>query len=95
MKVGGFDVSKIVFAALVVIASCPAAVAADYDVAWQASRRYHPQAFADFCHVERCDPAGCRIVDLCRCPARYTCRGLYDAYGPFGGYAFMSTYTRY
>jgi hypothetical protein len=88
-------VSKIVFAALVVIVSCQAAVAADYDVAWQASRRYQPQAFADFCHVERCGPNGCRIVDICHCPARYTCRGLYDAYGPFGGYAFMSAYTRY
>jgi hypothetical protein len=88
-------VSKIVFAALVVIASCQAAIAADYDVAWQASRRYQPQAFADLCHVERCGPNGCRIVNLCHCPARYSCRGLYDAYGPFGGYAFMSAYTRY
>jgi hypothetical protein len=87
--------SKIVVAALVVIASCQAAVAADYDGSWRTSRRYQREAFADLCHVERCGPNGCRIVNLCRCPGRYSCRGLYDAYGPFGGYAFMSAYTRY
>lgn len=50
---------------------------------------------ADNCHIQRCGPARCVTFNICRCPDPYSCRGLYDAYGPYGGRAYMSAYTRY
>jgi hypothetical protein len=79
-------------ATLFVLTFCGASVAADYDVSRQAPRRY--QRDADICHVRHCGPNRCTVVNVCGCPDRYSCHGLYDAYGPYGGRAYMSAYTR-
>lgn len=76
---------------LFVLALSGASVAADYSVAQQ-PRRYHRSA--DVCHVRHCGPNRCTTINVCGCPDRYSCYGLYDAYGPYGGRAYMSAYTR-
>jgi hypothetical protein len=67
--------------------------AADYAVTGEYRPRYR-EAVADICHLNRCTPRGCRIVNVCRCPDRYSCHGIYDAYGPYGGRAYLGGYTR-
>jgi hypothetical protein len=85
---------KVLSATLLLTTSFGAAVAADYDVAPQ-SRRYSREVVSDICHVRRCGPAYCTVINVCGCPDRYSCQGLYDAYGPWGGRRYLSAYTRY
>jgi hypothetical protein len=87
--------SRILLAVLGLLAFCATATAADYDLAPRASRVYQTEAYVDICHVQRCGPRGCGVINLCRCPHYYSCYGLYDAYGPYGGRSFLSVYTRY
>mgnify|MGYP003707168065 CR=1 FL=1 len=84
--------SKILIVASLLAVSCGSALAADYSVVPKQRLR---QAIVDVCHIERCGPRGCRLINLCRCPDRYACVGLYDAYRPYGGTAFLSVYTEY
>jgi hypothetical protein len=86
--------SRLIVAVVSWLALCAVAGAAEYSVAPQ-GRSYVPEAYVDVCHIERCGPRGCHRVNLCRCPDHLTCYGLYDAYGPYGGRSFLSTYTRY
>ena len=77
-----------------VVAGGQSALASDYAVPRAVAPSYQRQAL-DVCHVRRCGPRGCRIVNVCGCPDRYSCRGLYDAYGPYGGRALLHGYTRF
>ncbi|WP_456667109.1 hypothetical protein [Bradyrhizobium sp. USDA 3240] len=86
---------KSIVAAALLTMSAGAAIAADYSIIPQPQRVAPRRAAVDVCHVERCGPRGCRVVNLCRCPDRYACYGLYDAYRPYGGTAFLSVYTEY
>jgi hypothetical protein len=86
---------KVLFAALLLTTSVGAAVAADYDVAPQSRRYSSREVVADICHVRRCGPAYCTVINVCGCPDRYSCHGLYDHYGPWGGRRYLSAYTRY
>lgn len=83
---------KVSLVALFAMGFCGTSVAADYDVSGHAPRRY--QQRADICHVRHCGPNRCRVVNVCGCPDRYSCYGLYDAYGPYGGRSYMSAFTR-
>lgn len=78
---------------VIAITCCGSAMAADYAATRVDQPRYR-EAAVDVCHLNRCTPRGCRVVNVCRCPDRYSCHGLYDAYGPFGGRAYLGGYTR-
>jgi hypothetical protein len=88
--------ARLIVAAVSWLMLCGLATAADYTpMPQRGGPGYAQEAYVDVCHIERCGPTGCRRVNLCRCPDHLSCYGLYDAYGPFGGRSFLSTYTRY
>jgi hypothetical protein len=85
---------RLIVGAISSLAIAGSATAADYSVAPRYGQSYLPEV-ADICHIERCGPRGCRIVNVCHCPDRFSCYGVYDAYGPYGGRRFLDAYTRY
>lgn len=85
---------KALVSAAVLVMFSGSAMAADYAVTREYAPRYREVA-VDICHLNRCTPRGCRIVNVCRCPDPYSCHGLYDAYGPYGGRAYLGGYTRF
>lgn len=86
---------RALLSAAAIIAFGGSAMAADLAVTRLHSRAIvRETVVVDICHLDRCTPRGCRVVNVCRCPDRYSCRGLYDAYGPYGGQAYLGGYTR-
>lgn len=84
---------KALLSVMAIMSVSGSAMAADYAVARDYQPRYR-EAVVDICHLNRCTPRGCRVVNVCRCPDRYSCQGLYDGYGPYGGRAYLGGYTR-
>lgn len=88
---------KALLSAAVLAMSCQVVSAAELGVPTShhySKSRIHREA-RSACLVRRCGPTRCVTVNLCGCPDPYSCRGLYDAYGPYGGRAYLGAYTRY
>lgn len=73
---------KILSATLLVMAFGDAVLAAEYDISPRKTHRR--EAIVDT--NRHLYPRGC--------PDRYSCSGLYDAYGPYGGRFYLGAYTR-
>ncbi len=88
---------KALLSAAVLAISCQVVSAAELGVPTShqySQSRVHREA-RSACLVRRCGPTRCVTVNLCGCPDPFSCRGLYDAYGPYGGRAYLGAYTRY